>query len=62
MTHTAQWGMLPDEARGSIRLSLGRQTTNADVARASEALWLAWQALTDVREPASHANTLQRVN
>jgi len=54
-------GMLPDEARGSIRFSLGRQTTNADVARASEALWLAWQALTDVLEQVSHANTLQRV-
>jgi cysteine desulfurase len=41
-------GMPPEQARGSIRFSLGRQTTNADVARAAEAVALAWRTITNV--------------
>ena len=38
-------GVPPEEALGSVRLTLGRSTTGADVARAAEALVRSWGRL-----------------
>lgn len=38
-------GVAPDEATGTVRLSLGRLSTAQDVARAAESLITAWRAL-----------------
>ena len=35
-------GVEPDKTVGSVRLTLGRSTTRADVIAAAEALWRAW--------------------
>lgn len=43
-------GIAPEEALGSVRLSLGRSTTEADVARAVDALARSWsRSVTDRR-------------
>lgn len=39
-------GVPPAEAIGSVRLSLGRSTTDADIDRAAEALAASWRTLT----------------
>ncbi|MBL8918159.1 MAG: cysteine desulfurase [Myxococcaceae bacterium] len=39
-------GVAPDDATGTVRLSLGRLTTAQDVSRAAEALTAGWRALT----------------
>lgn len=39
-------GFAPGEAIGAVRLTLGRATTAADIARAAEALALAWRRLS----------------
>jgi len=39
-------GVTPDEALGSVRLTLGRGTTEGDVERAAEALVRSWRMLT----------------
>ena len=36
-------GVSPEQALGSVRLTLGRGTTETDVARAASALVRAWQ-------------------
>jgi cysteine desulfurase len=36
-------GVAPEEAVGTVRLSLGRGTSDDDVARAAEALVRAWR-------------------
>lgn len=38
-------GVAPSEALGSVRLTLGRSTTERDIARASEALVRAWRSV-----------------
>ncbi len=38
-------GIAPEDALGSVRLTLGRRTTEDDVARASEALSRSWQRI-----------------
>jgi cysteine desulfurase len=38
-------GLAPEVARGTVRLSLGWQTTEADVERAASLLAEAWEAL-----------------
>jgi cysteine desulfurase len=40
-------GVASDDALGSVRLSLGRLTTQVDVAVAAEALVATWRALQD---------------
>lgn len=40
-------GVPPDEALGSVRLTLGRSTTEGDVLRASEALASSWRRLSN---------------
>ena len=40
-------GVPPDEALGSVRLTLGRGTTEEDVVRAAEALASSWRRLSD---------------
>ena len=37
-------GVAPEDALGSVRLTLGRSTTEDDVARAAEALVRSWRA------------------
>jgi cysteine desulfurase len=39
-------GVAPEDARGAVRLSVGRETTAGDVATAAAALVGAWRALT----------------
>jgi len=39
-------GVSPEDALGSVRLTLGRSTTEADVERAADALVLAWSNVT----------------
>jgi cysteine desulfurase len=44
-------GFPPEEALGSVRLSLGRGTTQADIGIAASQLVAAWQALVDANVP-----------
>lgn len=46
-------GVSPENALGSVRLTLGRGTTEADVTRAAEALAKSWHHLAPHREPSS---------
>jgi cysteine desulfurase len=39
-------GIPPAEAVGSVRLTLGRSTTNEDVVRAADALARAWHSMS----------------
>lgn len=45
-------GVEPEGALGSVRLTLGRGTTDAEIGRAAEALIRAWRAVTSWRRPA----------
>lgn len=45
-------GIEPEGALGSVRLTLGRGTTDDEVGRAAEALIRAWRAVTSWRRPA----------
>lgn len=46
-------GIAPDEAVGSVRLTLGRGTTGYDVVRAADALARAWRSLVPASSAAS---------
>jgi cysteine desulfurase len=48
-------GIAPEEALGAVRLSLGRQTTEADVDRAVKCLADAWLRAADTARRLSHA-------
>ncbi len=45
-------GIEPEGALGSVRLTLGRGTTDDEIGRAAEALIRAWRAVTSWRRPA----------
>jgi cysteine desulfurase len=49
-------GISPDEALGSVRLSLGRYTSAADIEIAASQLAAAWRVLANANAPISFAS------